>query len=291
MSTQPIEDNKKGKKEGLKTAATVAGAAVAGAGTAFAAGVVINGDADDDAPIVEPTVVKPDEVKPEDEQKEPEKTAEPAAETQNEDNTTQQNDQHGPQAGGHEEPIEPTPVEPEPVNPEPAPVNPEPNPVNPEPTPNPDPNPIEPDPIEPDPIAPGEIDIDGLPDVDPDVVANNILTGEYVDPSDIEAQNLAITNVGTIETVDGQVLNAAQFIGENGEQLYMIDVDGNNQYNLVADASGNIVGEIPGTLTVSDSESLLAENSGEGGYMAHGDTDNTPDDGDMNDIDQDILTT
>ena len=272
MSTQPIEDNKKGKKEGLKTAATMAGAAVAGAGTAFAAGVVINGDADDDAPVVEPTVVKPDEVKPEDEQKEPEQAAEPAAETQNEDNTTQQNEQHGPQAGGHEEPIEPTPVEPEP-------------------TPNPDPNPIEPDPIEPDPIAPGEIDIDGLPDVDPDVVANNILTGEYVDPSDIEAQNLAITNVGTIETVDGQVLNAAQFTGENGEQLYMIDVDGNNQYNLVADASGNIVGEIPGTLTVSDSESLLAENSGEGGYMAHGDTDNTPDDGDMNDIDQDILTT
>ena len=228
--------------------------------------------------------MKPDVVKLEDEQKEPEKTAEPAAETQNEDNTTQQNEQHGPQAGGHEEPIEPTPVEPEPVNPEPAPVNPE-------PTPNPDPNPIEPDPIEPDPIAPGEIDIDGLPDVAPDVVANNILTGEYVDPSDIEAQNLAITNVGTIETVDGQVLNAAQFTGENGEQLYMIDVDGNNQYNLVADASGNIVGEIPGTLTVSDSESLLAENSGEGGYMAHGDTDNTPDDGDMNDIDQDILTT
>ena len=284
MSTQPIEDNKKGKKEGLKTAATMAGAAVAGAGTAFAAGVVINGDADDDAPIVEPTVVQPDEVKPEDEQKEPEKTAEPAAETQNEDNTTQQNEQHGPQAGGHEEPIEPTPVEPEPVNPEPAPVNPE-------PTPNPDPNPIEPDPIEPDPIAPGEIDIDGLPDVAPDVVANNILTGEYVDPSDIEAQNLAITNVGTIETVDGQVLNAAQLTGENGEQLYMIDVDGNNQYNLVADASGNIVGEIPGTLTVSDSESLLAENSGEGAYLAHGETDISPAGRDINHFYQDILTT
>lgn len=266
MNTQPIDNSKKKTKEAIKNAATVAGAAVAGAGTVFAAEAVMD-DGKDNADIVEP-VVSP----------EPAAQAEPLAQPVEEPAS---DGGHGPQGGGVEQPVEPEPIDPTPVDPEPV----EPEPVEPEPV---DPEPVDPEPGS-DPLNPG--DIEGLPDVDPEVVAQTITSGDYVDPTDIDAPNISIAAVGTVETVDGEVLTAAQFTGDNGEQLTLIDVDGDNNYELIADASGNVVGSVPGTLTVSDSESLLAENTGTGGYMEPTSTDHISGSDDIADsIDQDIQT-
>ena len=125
----------------------------------------------------------------------------------------------------------------------------------------------------------GEINTDDIPNVDPNLVAQDITDNVImIDPTDNDMGNLDIAAVGTIETVDGQVLSAAQFTGDNGETLYAVDVDGDNIYDVVQDESGNLLAEIPSTLTVGDSESIVSENNGDNGYLAQNEHDNVSDD-------------
>ena len=134
-------------------------------------------------------------------------------------------------------------------------------------------------PTEPEPdttVADAEIATDDIPDVDPTLVAQNITDDiVMVDPTDIDAGNMDIAAVGTIETVDGQTLTAAQFTGDNGETLYMVDVDNDNMFDVVADEAGNIMAEVPTTVTVSDTENLIGINNGDPGYLAQNEHDNT----------------
>ena len=124
----------------------------------------------------------------------------------------------------------------------------------------------------------GEIDTNDIPDVDPRLVAQDITNDVImVDPTDNDMGNLDIAAVGTVETVDGQVLSAAQFTGDNGETLYAVDVDGDNTYDVVTDESGNVLADVPSTLTVSDSESIVSVNNGETGYLAQNEHDNVSD--------------
>lgn len=123
-----------------------------------------------------------------------------------------------------------------------------------------------------------EIDTNDIPNVDPDLVAHDITDNVImIDSTDNDLANLDIAAVGTIETVDGQVLSAAQFTGDNGETLYAIDVDGDNTYDVVSDELGNVLAEVPSTLTVSDSESIVSANNGDNGYLAQNEHDNVSD--------------
>lgn len=125
----------------------------------------------------------------------------------------------------------------------------------------------------------GEIDTNDIPDVDPHLVAQN-LTDDVVmvDPTDNDMGNLDIAAVGTVETVDGQVLSAAQFTGNNGGTIYAVDVNGDNTYDVVTDVSGNVLADVPSTLTVSDSENIVSVNNGDNGYLAPNEHDDSPDD-------------
>lgn len=126
----------------------------------------------------------------------------------------------------------------------------------------------------------GVIDTNDIPDVDPQLVAQNLTDDVImVDPADNDMGNLDIAAVGTIETVDGQVLSAAQFTGDNGETIYAVDVDGDNTYDVVTDASGNVLADMPSTLTVSDSENIVSVNNGDTGYLAQNEHDDIPEDG------------
>lgn len=134
--------------------------------------------------------------------------------------------------------------------------------------------------VNPTPVHEGEIDTNDIPDVDPRLVAQDITDDVImVDPTDNDMGSLDIAAVGSIETVDGQVLSAAQFTGENGETLYAVDVDGDNTYDVVTDASGNVLAEVPSTLTVSDSENIVSVNNGESGYLAQNEQDEVSEDG------------
>ena len=111
---------------------------------------------------------------------------------------------------------------------------------------------------------------DGLANVDPDVIAADITHGELVDPTDNDSPDLAIADVGTIETPDGQELSAASLTGDNGEQLYMVDIDGDHNYDVVVDDHGSVVAEVPGTMSESDAQSIHdADSHDTSHYEAH----------------------
>lgn len=126
--------------------------------------------------------------------------------------------------------------------------------------------------------ASAEIVTDDIPDVDPQIIAQD-LTNDIimVDPTDIDTANIDIASVTTGETIDGETITAAQFTGENGEALFMVDVNGDSVYDVVADSEGNVLGQVPTTLTVSDTENILGVNSGDTGYMAQNEHDHTGD--------------
>lgn len=123
-----------------------------------------------------------------------------------------------------------------------------------------------------------EVHVNDIPDVDPTLVAQNLTDDVImVDHTDIDMENMDIAAVGTVQTVDGEVLTAAQFIGDNGETLYMVDVNGNGSYDVVTDDTGNVLAEVPSTLTVSDTESIVSTNNDDYGYLAQNDSDNATD--------------
>lgn len=253
MDTQVINKNAKNEnaKDTLKKGAALAGAAGLGAGAVVSADVVRG---DEELDIVDP--ISPLEVA--------DATNE---QTPNQDTTKPEENPETVEAhaaSGATEHHTSSSVEPQPQE---SPVHHEENvTANVTPTPTPSHN--------------GEINTNDIPDVDPHLVAQNLTDDVImVDPTDNDMGNLDIAAVGTVETVDGQVLSAAQFTGDNGETIYAVDVDGDNTYDVVTDASGNVLADMPSTLTVSDSENIVSVNNGDSGYLAQNEHDDIPEDG------------
>lgn len=123
---------------------------------------------------------------------------------------------------------------------------------------------------------------------DPNVIAQEIISGEEIDPTDIDMENLvSFTNVGTIYGSDGQEYHSATMLDDNGNELTIVDIDNDNEFDLVLNDEGELIGEMPVSVNVSDAE--LGINSGEQTYLAQGETDiPTVDPSEMM---QDIITT
>lgn len=122
-----------------------------------------------------------------------------------------------------------------------------------------------------------------IDNVNPNDVAQEIIEGNYIDPDDIDMEDLAFTEVGTIETIDGQVFSAAQMTGEEGEQLFMVDLNGDGTLDILTTEQGDAVVEVPSTLTVDDVESIVTQNDEDPQYL--GMTEETPSQG----LDGDIM--
>lgn len=243
METQALNINEN-SKENLKKGATIAGAAMAGAGAVVTAEMLTG---DEDIEMVDAVN---------------DATATPGAEQSNANNATAQAAGH---AAGHSAAETTAEPQPQATVEEPAATN-EPS-ANEASTNEASTNEVN-----------AEVDVNDIPDVDPTLVAQNLTDDVImVDPTDIDMENMDIAAVGTVQTVDGEVLTAAQFIGDNGETLYMVDVNGNGSYDVVTDDTGNVLAEVPSTLTVSDTESIVSTNNDDYGYLAQNDSDNATD--------------
>ena len=179
---------------------------------------------------------------------------------------------------------EPTP-EPEPIpepepQPEPQPEpEPEPEPIS-EPEPQPEPEP-EPEPLpEPEPTPEPEPETNLEPEPEPtpapepapeDIV--DVIV-EEIDPQDIDMEDvLLVDEIGTVYTVDGGELNAALIHDPQGNQAVMIDVDGDQVYDVIATPEGDVIAQVPGDIDVSDVELLYAQQHGHSGYIEQNDFD------------------
>ena len=132
----------------------------------------------------------------------------------------------------------------------------------------------------------GSGDVDN---VDPNDIAQQIVEGDYIDPTDIDMPEvLDIAEVQTITTIDGQEVSAAVMYASDGSEIYMVDVDHDNQFDQIQTAEGQVIEEFAGTLTVSDAEVMISEAEGETGYLASSETD-TFEAGLDTEIQQDII--
>lgn len=125
-----------------------------------------------------------------------------------------------------------------------------------------------------------------------DEITEAIIAEEQIDPNDIDITDVVnFDEIGTVYTVEGDCYTAA-FHDTAGNQFVMIDVDGDNKFDIVTDEYGNPLedenGELlsAGNLTVDDAESDIYDNAT---YIAHNVADNT-DDFDADSLVQDLIS-
>lgn len=108
-----------------------------------------------------------------------------------------------------------------------------------------------------------------------------------IDPDDIDRDPLiSINEIGTVYTVDGESLLAAAIQDPDGNDLLMVDVDGDNVFDVVTTYDGEIITEINGDIDISDAEHLQSDDYG---YLAANDFDQNLDPG--SEIQQDLIET
>lgn len=127
--------------------------------------------------------------------------------------------------------------------------------------------------------------------VNPDDVAEAIIAEEQIDPNDIDmADVFNFDEIGSVYTVDGESYTAAAFHDAAGNQFVMVDVDGDDVFDVITDMEGNLLTDpqgnvlAAGDITVDDAEIGIADNHT---YLAADDTATTDDfgaDSLMNDI-------
>lgn len=129
--------------------------------------------------------------------------------------------------------------------------------------------------------------------VNPDEIAEALIAEDQIDPNDIDMSNVVnFDEIGTVYTIEGDSYTAATFHDAVGNQLVMIDVDGDNTFDIVTDEYGNPLvdqnGELlaAGDLTVDDAESAINDDAT---YLAHNETDNV-DDFDADSLAQDLIS-
>lgn len=112
------------------------------------------------------------------------------------------------------------------------------------------------------------------PTVNPDEVADDIIAAEFVDPVDAAApdQLFDVADVGYVYNVNGESMLTATVHDAAGNELYMVDVNGDNILDVVADQEGNVVDFVLGGATQSDLQLIQAQAQGEEpGYIANED--------------------
>lgn len=133
-----------------------------------------------------------------------------------------------------------------------------------------------------------EIQVEEI-DLSADDEADAIIASTEIDSADINADDKVVfDNIGTVYTLDGEAYSAAtfHFDGEE-EQFVMVDVDGDEVFDIITDE--NFTQEIatPFDFTYGDAEQQLSAE--DPNYMAAAENDVTlPDDIDYTD---DIITT
>ncbi|MDO5395454.1 MAG: hypothetical protein Q4F07_05765 [Bacteroidales bacterium] len=113
--------------------------------------------------------------------------------------------------------------------------------------------------------------------VNPDEIAEAIIAEDQIDPNDIDMADVVdFDDMQTIYTVDGETYTVATFHDDAGNELVMVDVDGDNVFDVVTDTELNpLVTEeghyvSAGGMTTDDVEMYMADDTQ---YLAANDTD------------------
>lgn len=110
--------------------------------------------------------------------------------------------------------------------------------------------------------------------VNPDEVVEEILAEEQIDPNDIDLPSyINFEEIGTVYTMDGESFIAASFVDVEGNRLLMIDLDGDNVFDVITDMEGNYICDVSTPLTVDDAHICTID--AEDGYLPQIEGDDT----------------
>lgn len=105
--------------------------------------------------------------------------------------------------------------------------------------------------------------------VDPNLVAQQIIEEQNIDPYDIDSPTIiSVDELTTLYRGDGTEMLVAAVHTPDGTQYLLADIDGDGYFTDVFDMSGNFVGKAEGNLMASDLEIMVNPN---GGYIAQND--------------------
>lgn len=124
--------------------------------------------------------------------------------------------------------------------------------------------------------------------VNPDDVSDEILAADIIDPTDAQASDFPfeVGEIAQVYNVNGELETTTTITAEDGTEMVLVDVNGDQMFDVARDAFGNEV-ELGVVSTVSDMEMLHAQQQGDTtGYLAASDTDPMPDD---NSFEADII--
>lgn len=111
--------------------------------------------------------------------------------------------------------------------------------------------------------------VDKPEEVNPDLIAQQIIEEQNIDPYDIDSPTIiSVDELATLYRADGSEMLVAVVHTPDGAQYLLADVDGDGYFTDVFDMAGNYVGEAEGNLMASDLEIMVYPN---GGYVAHND--------------------
>lgn len=120
----------------------------------------------------------------------------------------------------------------------------------------------------------------------PTDLVGSIISGEEIDPADVDETDIInVDQIGTVYTVDGQNMLAAAIHDDEGNELMMVDVDGDGVFDVVTTPEGEAIAEVGGDIDVSDAEHMMTGE--DSGWLAANDFDNSMDVG--SDIQNDII--
>lgn len=154
------------------------------------------------------------------------------------------------------------------------------------------------EPIDPQPVTPEsnnvdvneieiEIPTEEIDPVNPDEIAEAIIAEEQVDPTDIDLEEIInFDEIGVIETIEGENLAAAAFHDAAGNNLIMVDLDGDEVFDIITDMDLNPICAAPDGFTVDDAELDIY---GDDTYLAHNDGEMTDEFG-ADTIEQDLIS-
>ncbi len=104
----------------------------------------------------------------------------------------------------------------------------------------------------------------------PDDVAEAVLSGQEIDPNDIDAEEMILfDDVEMVYTVEGESYAAAAFHDTDGNDMVMADLDGDMEFDVILTPEGDAVAEISG-INASDAEMMIEP---EPTYMAQNEFD------------------
>jgi len=133
-----------------------------------------------------------------------------------------------------------------------------------------------------------EIQVEEI-DVSAEAETDAILAEEMIDTADINVgDKVVFDNVGTVYTLDGEAYSSATFHFEGDEeQFVMVDVDGDEVFDVITDENFTVEVETPYDFSYGDAEQQLSAE--DPNYMAAAENDvEMPEGVDFND---DIITT